>query len=63
MNIDFNKIDNVIVADIDMKDYPKFCDAYIESADIDGVPATDAELDVINENYDFLYNAIQEVIF
>ena len=63
MNIDFNKIDNVIVADLDMSDYPKFCDAHIESCEIDGVPATDAELDVINENYDFLYNAIQETIY
>ena len=62
MTIDFTKIDNVIVADIDMQDYPKFCDAYIESADIDGKPATDAELDAINENYNFLYDAITDAI-
>jgi len=63
MNIDFTKIDNVIVEGIDMNDYPKFCDAYIGSADIDGVPATDAELDAINENYDFLYDSIQEALY
>ena len=63
MNVDFTKIDNIIVEGIDMNDYPKFCDAYIGSADIAGVPATDAELDAINENYNFLYDAIQEALY
>lgn len=63
MNIDFTKITNVVVEGIDMNDYPKFCDAYIESADIDGVPATETELDIINENYDFLYDAIQGALY
>lgn len=63
MNIDFNKIDNVVVESIDMKDYPDFCDAYIESCDIDGVPATEEQLDVINENGSFVYEQVMEVIY
>jgi hypothetical protein len=46
-----------------MKDYPDFCDAYIEECDIDGVPATEEQLDVINENYDFVYEKTLEAIY
>ena len=35
MQIDFNKIDNIVIENVDMKDWPDFCDAYIESCDID----------------------------
>ena len=52
--VEYDKITNVVVEDIDMKDYPDFCDAYIESCDIDGVPATEEQLDVINENGSFI---------
>ena len=58
MNIDFDKVNVLNVDGIDMKDYPKFCDAYIDEALIDGVEASDEELDVINENYSFLEEAI-----
>lgn len=63
MNIDFSKISNVSVADIDMKDYPDFCDAYIEECEIDGRLATDEELDVINDNSDFVYEAVMDYVF
>ena len=54
MQIDFSKINNVVVEGIDMKDYPDFCNAYIESCDINGVPASEEQLDVINENDSFI---------
>lgn len=63
MKINFEKIDNVDVACIDMRDYPDFCDAYIESCDIDGVPATDEQLDIINENGEFVYEKVLEAIY
>ena len=63
MNIDFTKIDNVIVEDICMADYPDFCDAYIESCDIDGVPATEEQLDVINENGAFIHECVWDAIY
>ena len=63
MNIDFSKISNVSVADVDMKDYPDFCDAYIEECEIDGRLATDEELDVINDNSDFVYEAVMDYVF
>ena len=63
MNIDFTKIDNVEVACIDMADYPDFCDAYIESCDIDGVPATEGQLDVINDDSMFVAEKVWEAIY
>jgi hypothetical protein len=33
-----------------MKDYPDFCDAYVESASFNGVELTDKELDELNDS-------------
>jgi len=56
--MDYKKIDNIEVDGIDTKDYPDFCDAYISSADYDGVPMTDKQLDEINEDGDFQHECI-----
>ena len=57
-----NSITEVEVGGIDMTDYPKFCDAYIESALIDGVKATEAELEDLTEDSCFLYECIHNQI-
>ena len=62
MKIDFSKITNVEVDGIDTKDYPDFCDAFISSADYDGVEMTDEQLDEINEDRDFVYESVQEFL-
>ena len=56
--MDYKKIDNIEIDGIDTKDYPDFCDAYIVSADYDGVPMTDKQLDEINEDGDFQHQCI-----
>jgi len=61
--IDFGKISNVEVEGIDMSDYPKFCDAYIESCEIDGVAATEEQLDEINNNGTFVYKCIMDYLY
>jgi len=60
MKIQFNKISNVVVLDVDRKDYPDFCDAYIDSCDIDGVPATEDQLDLINADGSFVHEQAAE---
>ncbi len=57
-----NSITEVKVGGIDRSDYPKFCDAYIESALIDGVEATEAELEDLTEDSCFLYECIHNQI-
>jgi hypothetical protein len=60
--MDYKKIDNIEVDGIDFKDYPDFCDAYIVSADYDGVPMTDEQLDEINDDGDFQHECIMNDI-
>tara|TARA_R110000744_G_scaffold14533_1_gene41321 strand:- start:1616 stop:1873 length:258 start_codon:yes stop_codon:yes gene_type:complete len=60
--LDYSKIDNIDIDGIDYKDYPDFCDAYIESADYDGVPMTSQQLDSINDDSDFRYEAVMNHI-
>ena len=57
-----NNITDVEVGGIDRTDYPKFCDAYIEFALINGVEATEAELEDLTEDSSFLYECIHNQI-
>ena len=60
--MDYKKIDNIEIDGIDTKDYPDFCDAYIASADYDGVPMTDEQLDELNEDGDYVYGHIMDYL-
>lgn len=61
--MDYAKIDNVKLANVQTRDYPDFSDAYIESADYDGRTMTEAELEVLNEDSDFVYDKVLEQVF
>lgn len=63
IKFDYSKIDNVSVAGIDTKDYPDFCDAFIESADYDGREMTDEELDALNDDRDFVYEKVMNKLY
>ena len=54
IKLDYSKISNVQVGGIDMQDYPDFCDAYIESADYGDREMTDEELDILNQDGEFI---------
>lgn len=57
-NIDWNTVD---IGGVDSRDYPKFCDAYIEYAEFaDGTPLDDNELDAATE---MNYSRINELAF
>lgn len=61
--IDFDKIDNVELDGIDSSDAPDFADAYIVNCDIDGRPATDEELDIINADGEFVYSQVEKQLY
>ena len=61
--IDFSKVVVEDIDGIDTRDYPDFCDAYICGATIDGVEATPEELEEINENSQFVYDAVINWVF
>lgn len=56
--IDLSKISNIEIDGIDTSDYPDFCDAYIVSADYDGEPMNDEQLEELNHNADFVYEQV-----
>ena len=51
---------SIEVDGVDMRDYPDFCDAYIDYAEYaDGTPLTDAELDLLqNQESDYVYELV-----
>ena len=49
LNNRLQDLENVDIGGIDYGDYPKFCDAFVESASLDGRELTDEELDYISE--------------
>jgi len=61
--MDYRKITNVTVEGIDFKDYPDFTDAFISSAEYNGVELTEEELDKVNENSDFVYDCVINDLF
>ena len=64
--LDLNRlIVDVEVDGIDTRDAPEFCDAYIQSAvwDDTGLALTEDELDLLNEEDDFVYQAVVDYIY
>ena len=61
--MELDKISNIELGGIDTNDYPDFCDAYIVSAEIDGVELTDAEIEELNCNSEFVYDCVLKELF
>lgn len=61
--MDYSKITNVRVDGIDAKDYPDFCDAYISSADYDGIPMTDEQLEELNQDGEYVYDKVMDHLY
>ena len=59
------RLTDVTVQDIDFKDYPDFCDAYIESASWEdtGEELTDDELEAVNNDGSLRWEACYSVVF
>ena len=57
------EIDNIEFDGINYNDYPDFCDAFICSADINGREMTETELDELNNDREFVSNALQNYLF
>lgn len=57
--IELNKITDIEFDDVDMNDYPDFCDAYICSAKMAGYPMIEEELNELNERFpEFVYEQL-----
>lgn len=54
-------IDNIEFEDIELDDYPDFVNAYIVSADKDGIPMTEREIDQLDD--EFVHEKVTEFVF
>jgi len=64
--VDLNEIDEstIIVSGIDTKDYPDFADSFIQYAEFkDGTPLTDEQLDILNDDFCFVYKMVLRQIY
>lgn len=61
--MDYSKISNVSVTNIDHRDYPDFVDAYIDYAEYGGEPMTQEQLDELNEDREFVWQEVMDKIF
>ena len=61
--LNYSKIDNIEIDGIDENDYPDFCDAFINNADYKGAEMTDDQLEEINDDSDFVYQAVINQLF
>ena len=61
--MELDKISNIELGGIDTNDYPDFCDAFIESAEYNGVQLTDAEIEELNCNSEFVYDCVLNQLF
>ena len=56
--MDLSKINNIKFDGVDYSDWPDMCDAYICSADYGTRELTQDELDILNEDRDFVYEKL-----
>ena len=61
--MELSLIDNVSFDGYYLSDYPDFSDVCILSADYNGVPMTEDQLNEINENSDFKHEKLIEYLF
>jgi len=38
---------------VDLSDFPDLCDSFVASADYNGEPMTEEQIDELNDNYDY----------
>lgn len=61
--LDYSKITDVDVDGINMRDAPDFVDAFISSAYYDGREMTEEELEILNEDSQFIYEEVINRIY
>ena len=64
MNLDLDKISNMVFEDIDHSDAPDYCDAFISSADYDKRQMTEEELDWLHDQHsEFIHEELMDHLY
>mgnify|MGYP003658187320 FL=1 len=59
---DVKDVTNVVIEGVELKDHPDYCDAFVASADWFGEELDDEALDIVNEDSDFVYEHVLELL-
>lgn len=55
---DYSKITNIVFDGVNKSDYPDYSDAFIVSAEYEGEPLTESQLDMLNEDSELVYELL-----
>lgn len=61
--MDYKLISNIEWEDIDHRDAPDYSDAHIIYAEYDGVPMTDSQIELLNADSQFVYDALMDHLY
>lgn len=63
VNLDYKLISNIKFDGIDHEDAPDYCDAYIVSSDYDGVEMTEEQIELLNDDRDYVYEKLMDYLY
>ena len=63
ITLNYKLITDIEFDGIDYNDYPDFCDAYIVRAQYNGKEMTEDQIEVLNEDKDFVYEELMEYLY
>ena len=58
IQLDYSKVRVEGIEGVDHSDYPDYCDAYISEASYDDEPMTPEQLEELNNDTQFVYDAV-----
>ena len=63
VNFDYKLISNIQFDGIDHNDAPDYCDAYIERAKYDGEKMTEEQIELLNDDRDYVYEKLMDYLY
>lgn len=63
VNLDYKLISNIQFDGIDHNDAPDYCDAYIVSAEYDGEEMTEEQIELLNDDRDYVYEKLMDYLY
>lgn len=63
VNLDYKLISNIKFDGIDHEDCPDYCDAHIISAEYNGIEMTEEQIELLNEDRDYVYEKLMDYLY
>lgn len=63
IELDYSLISNIQFYGIDHSDYPDYCDAYIVGAEYNGEQMTDEQIEILNDDKEFVLEELINYLY